>query len=121
MVTAPQDRHAAHLDPVPGKAVIYIVRTPMDSREASSLALDDREQITTLRGTYYRWEVDPGTYRLKGVGPTNESITLSAGPGSVHFLEHTVTGTLRSGVQLTAIRAISPEAGRTLVLRSERL
>src|SRR5687767_6620803 len=51
---SPQDLQAKRFDAVPGKAVIYVVRAPMDSPASSGLSLDDREQITTLEGTYYR-------------------------------------------------------------------
>jgi len=114
----PQDLQARQFNAVPGKSVIYVVRTPMDSRETGSLAIDDREQITTLGGTYYRWEVAPGTHRIVGVGPSNASITLSTTAGGVYFLEHTVIGTLRSGPQLQSLRQVSDQQGRTLVLRS---
>ena len=118
---AQQNPQTRTFDAVPGRSVIYIVRTPMDSREASGLALDDREQITTARDTFYRWEVAPGTHRIAGTGPANESITLSTSAGGVYFLEHTVRGDQRHGVQSTAIRQISEQAGRALVMRSQQL
>jgi len=117
----PPDIVARQFDAVPGKTVIFVVRTPMDSSQISSLALDDRDQITTFARSYYRWEVDPGPHRIAGVGPASEQITLSTVAGGVYFLEHTVRGTLRAGVQLTAIRQINEQAGRALVLRSYHL
>ena len=118
---SPQDIQAKKFEPVPGKAVIYVVRTPMDSRESGSLVLDGRDQITTLGGTYYRWEVNPGTHRVAGVGNANEEVTLSTAAGGIYFLEHTVLGNDRVGVISTAIRQISDQSGREMVLRSQLL
>ena len=118
---SPQDLQAKKFDPVPGRAVIYIVRTPMDSREASGLALDDSAQITTLGGTYYRWEVAPGAHRIAGLAAANESITLTVAAGNIYFLEHTVRGTERSGPQLTSLRQINEQNGRALVRRAQLL
>lgn len=117
----PQDIQARKFQSLPDKAVIYIVRTPMDSFEASGLTLDDIGMITTHAGTYYRWEVTPGIHRVAGYGPANESITVTAAAGRIYFFEHTVRGTLRSGPQVTSIRQIDEREGRILVSRSRLL
>ncbi|MGZ8265009.1 MAG: hypothetical protein ACXW2I_12455, partial [Burkholderiales bacterium] len=49
----PQDIQAKRFEAVPDRSVIYIVRTPVDSFEASPLALDDHAQIQLWAGTYY--------------------------------------------------------------------
>lgn len=61
------DVRAKRFEPVPDKAVIYVVRQQLDSSEVAGLMLDDSEQITTLRGTYYRWVVEPGLHRIEGM------------------------------------------------------
>ena len=118
---SPLDVQAKRFEPAPGRAVIYIVRTPLDSQEMSSLALDDREQITTLWGTYYRWEVAPGTHRVAGLGRANESVTLATAAGSIHFLEHTVRGNPRSGATSTTLRQVDEQYGRRAVQQSQLL
>jgi len=117
----PQDIQAKTFTSVPDKAVIYIVRTPMDSYEASGLSLDDGAPITTHPGTYYRWEVTPGRHRVAGFAAANESVTLTTAPGQLYFLEHTVIGTLRSGAQNTFLRQIGEHEGRALVMRAQLL
>jgi len=103
------------------KSVIYIVRTPRDSWEGCTLLLDN-SQITTYRGTYYRWEVAPGTHRVAGFASGNESVTLTAQPGKIYFLEHTVRGDPDDGgIQITDLREIGDQAGRELVKRSQHL
>jgi len=117
----PQDIQAKTFNSVPDKAVIYVVRTPLDSYEASGLSLDDGAPITTLRGTYYRWEVTPGSHRIAGFAGANESVTLTTAPGRIYFLEHTVRGTRRSGVQSTSLRPIDERNGRALVMQAQLL
>jgi hypothetical protein len=118
---SPQEIQAKKFESVPGKAVIYIVRTALDSQEASGLLLGESGQITTLPGTFYRWEVAPGVHRVAGYAGASESITLAAQAGKSYFLEHTVGGTLRSGPQSTSLRQIGERDGRMLVSRSTLL
>jgi hypothetical protein len=117
----PQDIQAKSFQTVPDKAVIYVVRTPMDSFEASGLSLDDGAPITTHRGTYYRWEVTPGRHRVAGFAAANESVVLTTEAGKIYFLEHSVIGTRRSGAQSTFLRQIDEPQGRALVMRSQLL
>lgn len=118
---SPQDIQAKTFERVPDKAVIYVVRTPMDSSEASGLALDDSGPITTLPGTYYRWEVTPGLHRVAGFAGANESVALTTEAGKIYFLQHTVRGTVRSGPQSTSLRQINERDGRALVMRAQML
>lgn len=120
MPPTPQDVQAKRFEPVPGQSVIYVVRSPLDSSEPQSLMLDGRATVTTLPGTYYRWEVAPGRHRVEGFGFGNESVVLTTEPGGVYFLEHTVIGDPHDGgVQLTALRRVAEQYGRKLVMRSQ--
>lgn len=116
----PQDLQAKRFEAVPGQSVIYVVRTPLDSSEPQSLILNERGTVTTLPGTYYRWEVPPGRHHVEGFGFGGESVTLTTEPGGVYFLEHTVIGDPHDGgVQLTALRRVGDQYGRKLVMRSQ--
>ena len=117
----PADIQAKRFEPVADKAVIYIVRQPLDSHEAGWLLLDNGEQITTLRGTYYRWEVEPGVRKIMGVTPGGTDAVLNVQPGQIYFLRHTVLGTPRTGPTFTALTPIGPQLGRSLVTHSELL
>jgi hypothetical protein len=122
MPSSPEDVQAKRFEAVPGRAVVYVVRSPLDSQEISGLVLGESGQIGTQPGTYYRWEVGPGTHRVAGSGPANESVTLNAAPGGVYFLEHTVIGDPDDGgVQFTALRQIGERDGRNLVTGSQLL
>ena len=118
---SPADIQAKRFESVPGKSVIYVVRAPQDSLESSGLALDYDLQITTHPGTYYRWEVAPGTHRVAGFGVGTELVTLTTEPGKLYFLQHTVLGHWRSGPQLTRLQRISDQDGRAQVAQAELL
>ena len=117
---SPEDIQAKRFETVPDKSIIYVVRTPLDSDEVSGLTLDGQMTITTYRGSYYRWEVVPGTHRVAGFGSGTEAVTLTTTPGRIYFLEHTVLGDRDDGgVQITALREVGGQTGRTLVMRSQ--
>ena len=118
----PEDIQAKKFESVPGKSVIYVVRQLVDSAEGHTLTLDDRQMITTYRGTYYRWEVEPGTHRVAGFGAGTLSVTLTTAPGRLYFLEHTVVGDPEDGgVQMAALREVNDQTGRSLVSRAQLL
>jgi hypothetical protein len=118
----PEDIQAKRFDAVPGKSVIYIVRQRVGSDEGRSVTLDDRAMITTFKGTYYRWEVDPGTHRVAGFASGNESVTLTTAPGGVYFVQHTVFSDRRDGgVLLSFLDRINDERGRSLVSQAQLL
>ena len=118
----PEDIQAKRFETVPDRAVIYVARQRLDSNEGASLLLDDRMSITTFRGTYYRWEVAPGTHRISGLGNGTELVTLNTAPGKLYFVQHTVLSDPEDKVViLTRLREVSEEAGRTLVSRAQLL
>jgi hypothetical protein len=118
---SPADIQAKRFEPVTDKAVIYVVRQPMDSHESGWLLLDNHEQITTLPGTYFRWEVEPGVRRIMGVTPGGADAVLNVQSGQIYFLRHTVFGTPRTGPTITALSPVDPQLGRSLVAHSELL
>jgi hypothetical protein len=119
---APEDIQAKRFEPLPDKSVIYVVRQPVDSDEGRTLTLGERETITTWHGTYYRWEVAPGTHRIAGMAGASETVTLTTAPGRIYFVQHTVLADRRSGsVQIASLQEIGDQAGRNLVMRGQLL
>src|SRR5690349_13655123 len=96
---SPADIQAKRFESVPDKAVIYVVRTPMDSHEGASLSLDYGSQITTYPGTYWRWEVAPGPHHVATYGWGTAEVNLNTEAGKIYFIRHTVMGFWRSGPQ----------------------
>lgn len=117
----PQDIQAKKFESVADKAVIYIVRTPMDSNEAGTVSLDDNAQITTFSGTYYRWEVAPGPHRIAGYAGETGLVQIDAQAGKIYFVQHTVRGTPRSGWLYSNLQQIGDQEGRRLVMQSRLL
>lgn len=115
----PQDIQAKKFESMAGKAVIYIVRTPMDSHESGGILLDDHAQITTYSGTYYRWEVAPGPHRIAGYAGEIGLVQINAQAGQIYFVRHTVRGTERSGWTSSNLQQISEQDGRKLVTQSQ--
>ena len=120
LVLAPSYGHAAQnqiapIESVPDKAVIYIVRQPMDSWEPGMISLDDNQQITTQRGTYYRWEVAPGPHQIAGYAGASGSVKLSTVAGKIYFVRHTVIMSRMAGSVTTQLRQISDKEGQKLV------
>ena len=117
----PEDIQAKKFESVPGKAVIYIVRAPMDSREVGSILLDDDGPVATYWGTYYRWVVAPGKHRIAGYAQQSAGITLETEAGKIYFVAHTVLGSPRTGAAFTFLNRIDGKTGRKLVLDSQLL
>jgi len=118
----PGDSAAKRFDTIPDKSVIYVARQRVDSEEGRTLMLDNQATITTFAGTFYRWEVAPGTHRIAGVAGATESLTLTTAPGKIYFVQHTVIADRRMGaIQVAALKPVDDEAGRNLVTRGQLL
>lgn len=116
----PEEIQAKKFETVPDKAVIYIVRTPMDSDEAGSITLDN-DPITTYGGSFYRWVVAPGLHEIAGYAGETGLVKINAQAGHLYFVEHTVYGTPRSGWQWSFLKQIGEKEGRILVTESSML
>ena len=82
-----QDAEAKRFEPLPGKAVIYLVRgESLYSDRAVPVWLGDFIMITTYPDTFFRWEVAPGTHRISGHDTDFGTITVAAEPGRVYFV-----------------------------------
>src|SRR6185295_3191568 len=114
----PGDAEAKRFESIPDKSVIYVVRQPVDSEEGRTLMLDGQATITTWAGTFYRWEVAPGTHRIAAFAGGSEAVTLTTAPGKIYFVQHTVLANRRDGtVTIASLQQISDESGRNLVSR----
>jgi hypothetical protein len=118
---SPQDIQAKRFEALPGKAVIYVVRTPMDSLESAGLSLDYASQITTYPGTYWRWETEPGAHRVASYGWGTAEVNVNAEAGKIYFIRHTVMGHWRSGPQQSWLQPLSDQDGRVLVTQSQMI
>ena len=116
---SPADLEAKRFEQVPGKAVIYVVRSDPDiSREVSTLMLDDNMMGSTYPGTYFRWVVEPGRHQIRGYAGDAGSFTLDAAPDRMYFVQQTVSRMFHGFAQ-SFFRPIPEPHGRGLVLRGE--
>jgi hypothetical protein len=117
---SPEDLQARKFESVPDKAVIYIVRNSPDITSfAGTIWLGETAMITTHPGTYYRWEVAPGTHRISGFARDNASITLRTEAGKIYFVQHSVSGFRSADVSF--LQAIGEREGRATVMRGRML
>lgn len=118
---SPEDIQAKKFEAPSGQAAIYVVRTPMDSRETSGVSVDGM-QAATHGGTFYRWEVAPGNRRVATFGAPSDAVTVNAAAGRIYFVEYTVIGDPDDGgVQHVRLRQIGDQDGRRLVMLSEHV
>ena len=116
---SPEDLDAKRFEPVPGKAVIYLVRDLPDvSREAASVMLDDNLMGSTYPGTYFRWVVEPGRRQIRGFAGDAGSITVDVAPGGIYFVQQSYTRGF-TGFGQSFFRPIPEPYGRGAVLRGE--
>ena len=119
----PQDIQAKKFENVSGKSVIYLVRDDPDFNDAAtSLWLGEARTITTYPGTYYRWEVTPGTHRIAGFAGDSGAISVRVEPDRIYYVQQRV-GPFTMGYSTVAPTSrfyVIPEAnGRAVVARSQ--
>ncbi len=113
----PQDIQAKKFETVPDKAVIYLVRDHPDfSDRAATIWLGDAAMITTYPGTYFRWEVAPGTHRITGYGADIGTITLHAEAGRIYYVQQQLSPFLR--YPQSYFYLVSEPYGRSAVMRA---
>lgn len=84
----PQDLQAKKFEAVADKAVIYVVRdSPDHNSGAATIRLGDDILITTYPGTYFRWEIPPGTHCITGYAADIGTITLRVEAGRIYFVK----------------------------------
>jgi len=85
--------------------------------DGATLLLDGTVMITTYPGTYYRWEVAPGTHRIAGYASDSGNISVNVEAGRIYFVQQWVAfGMLGPRSRFSQV---SPDQGRAAVMRSE--
>jgi uncharacterized protein DUF2846 len=119
MSTAPQSNVGPRIESVPGKAVIYLVRTRPDlSYLTTTIVLDDQIVGATYAGTHFRFEVAPGRHRISGYGQDNGAITLDVQADRVYFVQHSVSGSWRATSPHSFFTVLDEARGRAALARA---
>jgi hypothetical protein len=110
----PQETADRKMEPVPGKAVIYVVQN-LAGEFGAGLRFDDGIQVTTWPGTYYRWVTRPGTHTIRSSeGNLSARITLQVEAGKVYSVQHSVSG-IRGSTTDASLSRISDRLGQEIM------
>ena len=109
-----QEMAARKMEPVPDKAVVYVVQGPFPEY-AAGIAFDDGGQVTMWAGSFYRWVTTPGTHTIKSSeGRFNALINLQLEAGKVYFVQNWTAGGFGTTTS-TGLQVVDDETGRQLV------
>jgi hypothetical protein len=111
----PGDAAAKRFEPVPDRAVIYLVRHPLDSAIPAPILLDDEMIGSTYQGTYIRMVVPGGAHRIAGMAGDSGSIRLQTEQGRIYFVNQH-TWEVRRSLGGSAFQLVDAQYGRSLVL-----
>jgi hypothetical protein len=111
----PGDAAAKRFEPVPDRAVIYLVRHPLDSTIPATVLLDDQMIGSTYRGTYIRMVVPGGRHRIAGMAGDSGLIDVQAQPGQIYFVNQT-TWNVRGSLGGSVFQLVDAQSGRSMVL-----
>lgn len=113
----PEDKQAKQFEPVPGKAVIYLVRIFPDFNDAQTLLrIGDKLILKVNPGNYYRWVVDPGKHTITGYAADIGTITVQAEAGRIYYVRQQTTPFTRSPISQFFL--VNEKEGRAEVLRA---
>ena len=116
---SPQEIEAKRFEPVPGKAVIYVVRQYPDiTHEAASLMLDDNMMGSTYPGTFFRWVVEPGRHQIRGFAGDAGAIVIDVLPDRVYYVHQQYSKGF-TGFGHSFFQLVPEPYGRGAVMRSE--
>jgi hypothetical protein len=114
----PEDLEAKRFAPVPGKAVIYLVRSNADvTYDVAGVMLDDRMVGSTYMGTYLRLVVEPGRHKIAGFAGDSGSIVADVGPDRIYFIQQSVSRMF--GFSQSYFQPIAEPYGREMVMQAK--
>jgi len=88
----PGDAEAKRFEPVADRAVIYVVRHPLDRRFVAPIQLNEQMLGSTYAGTYMRLVVPGGRYQISGYAVDIGQIRLDTMPGQIYYVSQSTWG-----------------------------
>jgi len=114
---SPQQIADQKFEPVPGKAVVYVVQDRIGTYNAG-VRFDDGTVINTGPGTFYRWVTTPGTHKIVSAEANlSAHVTLNVEAGKIYFVQHTVRG-IRGSTTDAFLQRVSTSSGESMVLNA---
>lgn len=112
-----EDVQAKKFESVPGKAVLYLVRSNPDlGNLPATVTLNDVMMGTSYMGTYFRWELPAGRHRIAGYAADIGGITVDLQPDRIYFVQQFVQGGGRVPSPRSSFSVIDERRGRAVVL-----
>lgn len=105
------DAKARLFQPVPDKAVVYLLRDHGDIFvQEVTVSVDGKDMGSTWPGSYFRWELEPGTHVLVSQTAPPAVLKLRTDPGGVYYVWQDINvGFLRKH---TALRVVDATTAR---------
>jgi len=96
------DAQARLFQPVPDKAVIYLLREYGDIYTVEvKVSMDGKDVGSTWPGTYYRWVVEPGEHTITSYTQPPAILALKTEPGGIYYVWQDINvGRLREQTRL---------------------
>ena len=110
----PGDAAAKRFEAVPDRAVIYLVRHPLERYFVAPVMLDDQPIGSTYKGTYIRVVAPGGMHRIAGMGNDSGAIRLNAEAGQIYFISQTTYG--YDSLSGSSFQIVDAQYGRSMVL-----
>ena len=83
---------AKNFEPIPDKGVVFLYRRGrmVGAASATQIKVNGQDAGGTGPGTFFRWELSPGTYTfLASTTESSATVSLEVEAGKVYFLEQT--------------------------------
>jgi hypothetical protein len=116
---APTGAALERFEAVPDKAVVYLVRDPVDANVPTPVWLGELGPVTTYPGTYLRWETAPGRRQIAGYAGDHGALAFEAQAGKLYFVKQSLPPW--SSVARSYFRLVGAAEGRAAVMRAEPL
>lgn len=110
----PGDAAAKRFEPVSDRAVIYLARNATERDFVAPIMLNDEMMGATYRGTYMRFVVPGGKYRIAGFAGDAGLIDLQVQPGKIYFINQTTWG--YDSLTGSRFELVDAQYGRSVVL-----
>lgn len=110
----PGDAEAKRFDAVADRAVIYVVRHPLDRRFVAPIQLNEQMLGSTYAGTYMRLVVPGGKYLISGYAVDIGQIRLDTTPGQIYFVSQSTWGF--DSLQGSIFQRVDAATGQSMVL-----
>jgi hypothetical protein len=110
----PGDAAAKRFEPVPDRAVIYVLRSPVEREFVAPIMLDDEMMGSTYRGTFMRLVVPAGQHQIAGFAGDSGRISLKTEAGKLYFINQTTFG--YSSLTGSTFQLVDEQYGRSIAL-----